>query len=237
MEYMREQAVEKINKIGKVSSIVVLVMKILLVAGFVGCLLGMIVVVALPKDFVTFSMNGKADVNVDLSAFGVELPAESIEQSIRSDMKKDYLAFGNAGVAVDEVQVTDSEINISGSGQLMHFSIRNCVYPILAGMVIIVMSFITLVFAGRLTKAFAKCQSPFDEAVIQSMKRFAYSLIPWTVISGMTHVILSNMFSGGVLQLNLTVNAAYIFVALIILALAYIFQYGAELQKESDETL
>lgn len=239
---MNNQAVGKINKIGKAGSIIVLILKIFLIIGFIGCFIAAVALAVLPKDFVTVSLNGDARINVDLSEFHVALSDDTIEKAIEDAIVADmdnnsYVSLGNASIAFHEVKVTDSDINISGTGQFMNFSISNCVYAILVAMITLAMSFVTMMFAGFLTKAFAKCNSPFDEEVIRKMKHFAYSLIPWTVISGIGNAIASNIFTGGKANYNISVNVTYVFIVLIILGLSYIFQYGAELQRESDETL
>lgn len=235
---MNNQAVTKINKIGKAGSIVVLILKIFLIIGFVGCLIGLIAITVLPKDFVTVSMNGEANINVDLSSFGEIETTDEMESAIRKELEDSgALSYGGASILLDEVEVADSNISFTGSGQIMDFSLKNCSYAIVAAMVTIAMSFVTLLFTGFLVKAFANCKSPFDEDVIRKMKNFAYSLIPWTVISGVGNAIISYIFSNGKMNYNISVNVTYIFIILVILGLTYIFQYGAELQRESDETL
>lgn len=235
------QAISKINKIGKAGSIVALIIKIFLIIGLIGCFIGFIAVMILPKNFVTFDMNGSADVAVDMSAFHVALPAEEIEQSVMEDIDSGRVydasvSYGDADLAITDVQVDDSVIQMVAGGQIASFSMRDCAYAILAGMVYILMSFITVMFAGFLAKAFANCRSPFDTEVIRKMKHFAYSLIPWTVISCIVNACMSKIFSGN-LEMNFSINFSYVFIVLVILALAYIFQYGAMLQKEADETL
>ena len=93
-----------------------------------------------------------------------------------------------------------------------------------------------IIFAGRLAKSFRDCESPFEERVIRRMKQFAYSLIPWAVLSSISGSLDQRLWmAGGGLSFDL--NVGMIVVVLVILALAYIFQYGAILQRESDETL
>ena len=66
------------------------------------------------------------------------------------------------------------------------------------------------------------CDSPFEAKVLKAMKAFAYSLIPWAILKA---------GSGSASSLS-----AIIFV-LVAITFAHIFNYGAQLQKESDETI
>jgi hypothetical protein len=86
-----------------------------------------------------------------------------------------------------------------------------------------------------LCKAFAKCNSPFDEEVIKKMRLFAISLIPWSVFSMLGNYMIAYM--SGSPKVNLSINIAVVFTIVVIFALTYIFRYGAVLQQESDETL
>lgn len=235
---MRTGAVEKINKIGKAGSIIALILKILLGIGFVGCLIGFIAVMVLPQDFLKVKVDGTADVRVNLATLGIEVPEDDLKESVMKDIGNGgTISFDNNELSVTDVETSDSGFHILADGQFTEFTLRSCAYAIFAGMIYVGMSFVTVLFAGFLAKAFAKCRSPFDEDIIKKMKNFAFSLIPWTVISGITNAAMANIFSGRNANFNLSVNLSYIFIVLIILALAYIFQYGAELQRESDETI
>ena len=68
------------------------------------------------------------------------------------------------------------------------------------------------------------CESPFEENVLKSMKRFAFSFIPV--------VILEILWNGHSVSSITTV-----FIVMVILLFSSIFNYGAQLQQESDETL
>jgi hypothetical protein len=69
--------------------------------------------------------------------------------------------------------------------------------------------------------------------VIRGIKALAYSLIPWVIIDWMQELI-TLPYTG---THNFTIDLSVACIILIVLGLAYIFQYGAVLQQESDETL
>ena len=80
---------------------------------------------------------------------------------------------------------------------------------------------ISAYLAKKMAKALENCNSPFEENVIKSMKHFAFSMIPWGIIYGY-------FFNSLILT---------VLIVLIVMAIVYIFSYGAELQHESDDTV
>ncbi|MDE6087635.1 MAG: hypothetical protein K2G25_04550, partial [Oscillospiraceae bacterium] len=65
------------------------------------------------------------------------------------------------------------------------------------------------------------CETPFEENVLKTMKNFGFALIPTGLVC---------LSDGGI-----SLTAIVLIIAIIIFT--YIFKYGAELQKESDETV
>ena len=65
------------------------------------------------------------------------------------------------------------------------------------------------------------------------MKNFGYSLIPLAVLSG-TSENTWNILDVGV---HAGIDLKVVFVILVVFMLVMVFSYGAELQKQSDETL
>ena len=98
-------------------------------------------------------------------------------------------------------------------------------------------TFASVYFFGNLAKAFRYCVSPFDANVIDAMRKFAYSLIPWVVLDSVTATAASGL--GGSLgnSVNININLGMLFMVLVVFGLCYVFRYGAVLQQESDETL
>lgn len=233
---MKEKAIQKINMMGKVGTILVLISKIFVSILLALSIIGFVGILCLPSDFCTVKIDGNAKVQVDLSTFGVNL-GEIDEQKIEEGVKKNAkISYGGNEFDVNGVEVEDSKINIGAAADLTEFNVKDFAWALAGAMVYLILLLISLIYAGRLTKAFRGCQSPFEEPVIRRMKQFAYSLIPWAVASSLVGALASQMWmAGGGVSLNL--DFTIIVVVLVILAFAYIFQYGAVLQKESDETL
>lgn len=232
----KEDAIRKINTMGKVGNIVALIARIFVIVGLVLCVAGLVVVLVLPSDLCRLKIDGRAQVLVDLSSFGWEAGddlARDVQDSIQD---KAGFRYGGNHFAVDKVEMDGSQIRVDSCARLTEIRISSLIWVIASAIVVLGLLLVSIIFAGRLAKSFRDCESPFEDRVIRRIKQFAYSLIPWAVISS---VIGSPeqwfWMAGGGFSFDL--NVGMIAVVLVILALAYIFQYGAILQRESDETL
>ena len=231
---MVNKTIKSINKMGKAGTIISLVVRIFLIIGAVGCVIGMITLFVLPKDLVTVNVNGSAQIVVDLKAFGVDFSHD--EKRFADRLSSGSLRINGTDMTVIDTEYEGSQIMINTAGEFMKFNMHTFAFAALIGLLYIALSFVTFLFAGKLCEAFRDCASPFEDNVIKRLKVFAYSLLGWAVIPGVAGAIVSSLFTS-TYSFNLSFNLGTVFVVLILLALAYIFQYGAVLQKESNETL
>lgn len=81
---MKENAVLKINKLGKISGIITLVAKILVAVGIGICLLGTIIFAVIPKEFMTVNMSGNAIIDINLAALGIPEDDLNMEEEVLS---------------------------------------------------------------------------------------------------------------------------------------------------------
>lgn len=238
---MKENAISKINKMGKAGHIISLIVKIFLNIGVVGILIGMVAVAVLPDKLVSFRVSGKADVLVNLADFEVDFTEDEkdeIVENIMGGSDSSNASFDVHGISygVDNVEVTDSSIGMSASAKTFEYTLKDFMVVLIAAFIMMAMTLVTVYFIDGLCKAFRDCTSPFEDEVIKKMQRFAYSLIPWAIISAGAESIL-NSFLTSTVSVSLGIDFGMVVVILVILALAYVFKYGAVLQKESDETL
>ena len=236
---MKEQAISKINKMGKAGSIITIILRIFVILGLVGTIVAAMVLASLPEDTLRIRIAGKANIDVNLAAIVGENEAKNVladkDLSEYGYEKGSELDLEGVSYGIDKLETEGSHILMSGNGEMGDFNLRKLVGPLVAAALHLVMTLITLFFIGALFKAVEKCQSPFEENVIKKMRMFAYSLIPWVVFSSISDMASQGIFNNR--QFSLSVNFNMVFIVLMILALTYIFQYGAVLQRESDETL
>lgn len=223
---MENKNIKRINTIGKVSKIVVAIAQAVIICGIIGAILSGIAFLQIPEDFITVKGDVAAEVYIDAdkAPMLVDLDADDIE-ALKGfdDIKQSFMGYfvdlafedlpnGALGIDVkagaEEIDVHDFKIPIA----LATFG-----SVIVLGAVLVV-----AIFGYKLADAFSKCNSPFEENVIKRMKRFGYSLIPWALL----YCLQSGSFSLAVLLF-----------AIVTLLFILIFSYGAELQRENDDTI
>ena len=230
---MKNENIKKINTLGKVSRIILVIMRIASIIGIVTCLISSVVMLALPKDE-SFTATGTASAQI------------TVDDSAKFIIKSDFVNILGLKIgSINELEEGDKAINIFGTDINLKIdeteSNGKKIYDIAADLdaqnakslimtmcltcivaaVFCAIILIALIFAGKLAKSLETCNSPFEDNVIKSMRNFAFSLIPLAIIY---------LSEGGI-------NATAIVLIIAVIIFSYIFKYGAELQKESDETL
>ena len=248
---MKEQAIQKINKVGKISYIIAVIAKVFVIVGLVATLFTAVVCFMIPKDGVSFTMGGNMDLEIDFEAMGGQITAEDIAeaeamasgQDIRVENVQLGMVDGGFGFSVAGQDYEPVDMKVEGNVMTIlwqapgtPFSMRTIAVVCLLASLALIMTIVTITFVEKLCKAFRDCESPFEENVIKKMQNLAISLIPWSIISSITNSVKDSFLNGGV-SVSLTVDLGVVLVVLIVLVLVYIFKYGAVLQQESDETL
>ncbi len=236
---MKTDAITKINKIGNIGNIITIIARILAFIILALGIAGTIFFAVTPADFIKFQLNGDAMVDVNLSAIDIHLTEEE-QGKLQSNLESGSLTV-TTGPASSELELNSAIVKEDGftlhaNGDMMNFSLHNIFFPLLAACIYIIMTIVTLFFIGALCKAFSACESPFDNDVIIKMKHLAFSLIPWVILSSITNGLIDG-FMTGKFNITTSINLDTVIVILLIFVLTYIFQYGAILQQESDETL
>ena len=110
-------------------------------------------------------------------------------------------------------KVSPENIGIIASGEISPLeAVTNCI--------VLAFSAVFYFFAVRFSKKIETCETPFSEDIVREMKIFAIVYLIAIMVFSFTDSVFGAVPS--VLTIMLLVNS---------------FAYGAELQKESDETL
>ena len=242
----KEDAILKINKLGKISNIIVRICKILVIIGLLFTLLGTILMMVLPKDLVKMDMSATAEVMVDMSTFGVAFSQEDkaafaagLKDGIEDEERKEFrmnMDVNGSVYEAEEIFMEDDSVTVRGTVDTYTVELGDLRLVMVMAMIAMVALLVTLIFAGKLCRAFRDCESPFEEGVVKNLTAIAYSLFPWVVLNSVSSSVRETIFTNNV-QLILGVDLGVVAVILLIFVLAYIFKYGAVLQQESDETL
>lgn len=226
---MKEKAILKINKMGKAGLIVTRIAMVLLAVVFLGVLVGTVMVFSLPEDMVETKVEGTASVRIRFpEGFSAPDNIETVGENIA-------VKVSGTEFRLTDARTEGQELFLSGSGSAVLFRLGAIRSALLSALVYILMTLVLTVFVGRLFQAFYVCATPFSQDVIAKMQQLAYALIPWAVIGMVAEGIMQAATGEG--GFTFSVNLGYVAAILILLALVYVFKYGAMLQKESDDTV
>ncbi|MGN0431323.1 MAG: DUF2975 domain-containing protein [Lachnospiraceae bacterium] len=230
---MKEQAIQKINKIGKISNIITLIAKILVGIALGVALVGAVICFVIPDSMLKFNMQGTMNMELDYSSLGISMTEEEMAVA-QAEVERGPIS--DEATTITEIAVTENKIIIAGDTDYISFTMRDAAWLAVLALGVLAMTFVTLVFIGALCKAFRDCHSPFEENVIKKMQNLAVSLIPWAVVSAVSGSVANSLLHQKV-NIMFSIDLGVILIALVVLVLVYIFKYGAVLQQESDETL
>lgn len=242
---MKQEAIRKINTMGKAGVIISRILQILMIIGAVGILIAAIFFTVLPKDFLTMNIEGSGTINVNIPQIMGQMTEEQMAQA-RQQMELENASENasvngsftvyNSEMDIVNTEITSDGVSVEVQGNIMHFSSQTLRVAMWMLLVYMIMTIITIIFVKKLCKAFQTCETPFEENVILRMRNVAYCLIPFAVLSTLADSVGNALITGSA-SVSITINVSMILVILVLLALTYIFKYGAVLQQESDETL
>lgn len=249
---MKEQAIQKINKVGKISYIITVICKILVIASLVCSVASAVICFSQPTETMRVTQRSAMIVEMSKDALGQDITdaelaemqavLESGEQMQIQQVRNGMMGSGLNIVSTGETYIPIA-MDVTGDGVTIDMITdgATCTMHELAVLsllmaVVLAMSIVTLTFIESLCKAFRNCATPFEENVIKKMQRLAICLIPWTLVSSIGDTITNSMMFGG-MSWSFSLDLGVVLLVVIVLILVYIFKYGAVLQQESDETL
>lgn len=237
---MKGQAIAKINKMGKIGKIISNILVVLVSIALVLVIIATIVSAVIPRNLVTMKFGGSGSIRINMDAVEGSLSPEEIAKIENGELMDNVnfeLSVEGSSVSMDSAYMDGNTIVLTGSDdRLAEMDLKDMIYIMISGVATVIMALISIIFAGRLCKAFEKCESPFDETIIKRMRYFAYSLFPWVLLKSLNESMLSSFLNGKV-DISFTLDLSTLLIIIVILGLTYIFRYGAVLQQESDETL
>lgn len=234
----KDNAISKINKIGKAGSIISKIAMVFLTVGVVVAIISGIMFLTVPKeDFVmkfddnaSFTLNTGSKVFSGL--FGISSEDASSEIA-RGSMLINGTEYSFVDADYDEASKTTT-YTLQGNGATITAGRFAVVAFIAAAFAAI--NIVLFFFVKKLCDALKQCQSPFEESIITGIQHCAWVLIPWAVFGGFFEGVMTTAFSSNI-QTGFDLNIPAVLVILLLFGLAFVFKYGAVLQTESDETL
>ena len=220
---MENKCVKRINLIGKVSRILLIIAQVFLILGMVGAIIFAVGVMQLPDDCIKINGSFTAQVLIDEDRIppmlDMEEDIEALEKLADINQKFRGMEFN---MTVDES--VDGAVVVNADGVLENQDVSDYKYlaiPTAVSTVFVLATILVIaIFAFRLAGAFAKCSSPFEENVLRRMKHFAISMIPWAVVECLA---------------SDSVAVSAILFAVVVFLFVQIFSYGAKIQQENDD--
>lgn len=183
------------------------------------------------------------------------LTKQEVHISMERSIKQKVNRIGLVGQIVSFILILESILTIAYTGYRTYivlqgsFSSTGDMIEFILSEVISyassILSIAAFFFMQRMATGFRHCDSPFEDDVIRRMKKFAWSLLAWSVVKSLqnlpalwwylynpreiVHVIY--------IVFTIVVPQLWSIIALSVLFLTKIFRYGADLQKQADETL
>jgi len=231
---MKNEAISKINKFGRIGNTIALVSKILIGICMALLLAGAVILFVLPKDFINVALSTNVEMDFNTDSLGMDFTEDELAEkqaelvAEASEDKEDYV--------VTDIEVVGYNVSITEKTEDVNLNVRSMAWLLLLLVGGLTMIMVVLCFASSLCKAFRDCETPFEDKVIKKMQNLAFSLIPWVFVSSATESVVSSLTTNMV-AITFGIDFGVVLIILIVFALVYIFKYGAVLQQESDETL
>ncbi len=224
---MEGKVKKRINTFGKVAKIVTMVVIVFLLVAEGFLLVGGVIAAIVPKDSVTVDtgLDTRIDVNTDF--FGLN------GKQFFFKIGNTELVLGDLGKGEYDVKSENGSLTLTENVQDKHYDLNTALLMIISEMACLAAIITALYFFRALMKQFMVCETPFSEGVVKKMRAFAVALIPCMIAYHAASAVKNHVLGNdGSLSFFLSV----IFV-LVIYVLTMIFKYGAELQKEHDDTV
>ena len=215
---------KKIQTIGKISKIVALVVCVPAFVATAVALIGATVCASIPESWLSVSgqVNGTVEIGSSLSVWKEAL--ERLGGAGEGSFGTWSVEGGKLFVSLRSPDFENIPLTKMAAVALTAAAFRLAFYGVI------------LLFVSKFARALEKNSTPFCDACIKYLKITAFVLLGWAVVGETTLQVVCGMFFGK-FRLGVSVNGGMILISLVFLLLAYIFQYGAKLQREADETL
>lgn len=215
---------KKIQTIGKISKIVALVVCVLAFVATGFALIGATVCASIPESWLSVSgqVNGTVEIGSSLSVWKEAL--ERLGGAGEGSFGTWSVEGGKLFVSLRSPDFENIPLTKMAAVALTAAAFRLAFYGVI------------LLFVSKFARALERNSTPFCDACIRYLKITAFVLLGWAVVGETTLQVVCGMFFGK-FRLGVSVNGGMILISLVFLLLAYIFQYGAKLQREADETL
>lgn len=235
----KNEAVLRINKYGKIGKIISIVMMVVIISSILTTTAAAIFLKVMPEDVLTLNVGTQAEVIINPSVVDSSIDdstLNSMADAINNNMLQAGLNLGVIRLELNSATVEDKKVICKTDEGIGRISLKNVGNMLFFVVISLLLAAVSTFFGFKFCNAVSKCESPFEDSVINNMRYFAFSLLPWALYAEVPQYVVDYLFNNHV-EFGFEFDMNVILAVLIILALTVVFKYGAILQKESDETL
>lgn len=221
--------ITRIQKLSRAVGIISKIMCVVLIIGFVALTIGSLALYILPSDFLSIRMDGAALVDVNLDWVPGDWDLTDYETEILEDDNEDVI-----------LQVGPRSLQVmANADDVLLLTGHRIATLLLVAMVFLAGLFVVLQFVIRLCTSLQKSPTPFTPEILRQLKATGWALLAWAVVPGALGSLALALMHISADQVNISIHLDLesVLLALFFLVLVYVFEYGAQLQRQSDETL
>lgn len=235
---MKPLSIQKINTLGKVGHVISVICIVLTCIALVACILGGIVLLAFPADFIETTVHGSVDFTIDLSTFVEDLSSISDTELQEVLSSEDLGSFSINGLeyAFAAASMDGGKLNLQAEGSSSMLTMGLVRGILVAAILSLGVLLACTFFVSGFCKSLSQCVTPFAEDVVKKLYQLAWVTLALPILSSLSESLSQSVMSGR-LDIMLSIDPMEVILILSMFALSYIFRYGAQLQLESDETL
>ncbi|MCR5207786.1 MAG: DUF2975 domain-containing protein [Eubacterium sp.] len=235
---MKNSGIKSINTAGTIGYIISILLIICTITGMVVTAIGTAAAISVSNDSVEVTMNSNIDVKSTgdiykklskFMSFG-DFDLEKVGESDGAVVMTDNDEFSDVTVSK-----TDGGITVNAKTAPETYTAKRFIAALVSLFFYLGAITVAVKMLMILMKRLRKCETPFSEDIIKSMTRFANSLIPVVIIKYICSGLWS--FLGSNTKIDFSLDIGLLLLVAVVYVLVMVFKYGAQLQRESDETL
>lgn len=228
---MKKDAIEKIQKLGKVGYTIAKIAMIISIILLVGMISAAIYLASVPQESLKICESSQLTLEINKHTLENELLEKA--KYVIPNMS---ITWNDTEHQLFNMEQDDQFLRFTGASETKVFEFMNLSYFAFAGSIWLALDLVVLFFLKKICKALSVCETPFSQMVIDSMQKLAFSLIPVFLYSLFKDSLMDSLMYGEI-SFGIQIDFFAAFVMLLVFVLIFIFRYGAMLQQESDETL
>ena len=235
---MKNDTIKRINGAGTVGYIVCILLIIASVSCMVGAAIGTVGAAVVSGENVRVRVSTGIDVNSDGDFF------DKLNSFVKIDGVEnlsDLISEEGEVFTPDDDDISEVSVKRQGEGLALNaklgeksFSMKRVIFALAVTFSYLAVITVALFMLKALMKELKGCETPFAEGVVNRLSTFAQ----WLIAVAVLHIVTVSVWNSlGDSSFGVTVNLGVVLLTAVVYILVTVFKYGADLQKESDETL